>query len=58
MVLPAVAMRGIDLSLGRGAARVHILRDVSLTIGKGEAVGIVGASGSGKSTLLMIMAGL
>ena len=58
MVLPAVAMRGVDLSLGRGAARVHILRDVALTIGKGEAVGIVGASGSGKSTLLMIMAGL
>ena len=37
---------------------MHILRDVALTIGKGEAVGIVGASGSGKSTLLMIMAGL
>jgi len=51
-------MRGVDLSLGRGAARVHILRDVSLTIAKGEAVGIVGPSGSGKSTLLMIMAGL
>ncbi len=51
-------MRGIDLSLGRGAARVHILRDVGLTIARGEAVGIVGASGSGKSTLLMIMAGL
>ncbi len=58
MALPAVAMRGVDLSLGRGAARVHILRDVGLTIGKGEAVGIVGPSGSGKSTLLMIMAGL
>jgi putative ABC transport system ATP-binding protein len=58
MVFPAVAIRGVDLSLGRGAARVHILRDVALTIGKGEAVGIVGASGSGKSTLLMIMAGL
>jgi putative ABC transport system ATP-binding protein len=58
MVFPAVAMRGVDLSLGRGAARVHILRDVDLAIGKGEAVGIVGASGSGKSTLLMIMAGL
>jgi putative ABC transport system ATP-binding protein len=58
MALPAVAMRGVDLSLGRGAARVHILRDVALTIGKGEAVGIVGPSGSGKSTLLMIMAGL
>jgi putative ABC transport system ATP-binding protein len=58
MVFPAVAMRGVDLSLGRGPARVHILRDVDLTIGKGDAVGIVGASGSGKSTLLMIMAGL
>ena len=58
MGLSAVAMRGVDLSLGRGAARVHILRDVSLTIAKGEAVGVVGPSGSGKSTLLMIMAGL
>src|SRR6202044_3105633 len=58
MVFPAVAMRGVDLSLGRGAARVHILRDIDLTISKGEAVGIIGASGSGKSTLLMIMAGL
>jgi putative ABC transport system ATP-binding protein len=55
---PAVAMRGVDLSLGRGAARVHILRGVDLAIGRGESVGIVGASGSGKSTLLMIMAGL
>ena len=58
MLTPAVALRGVDLSLGRGAARVHILRGLSLTIERGEAVGIVGASGSGKSTLLMIMAGL
>jgi putative ABC transport system ATP-binding protein len=58
MTFPAVAMRGVDLSLGRGAARVHILRGLDLTIARGEAVGIVGASGSGKSTLLMIMAGL
>ncbi|HXZ17115.1 MAG TPA: ATP-binding cassette domain-containing protein, partial [Roseiarcus sp.] len=58
MSLPAVAMCAVDLSLGRGPARVHILRDVDLTIEKGEAVGVVGPSGSGKSTLLMIMAGL
>ena len=58
MNAPAVAMRDVDLSLGRGAARVHILRGASLTIAKGEAVGVIGASGSGKSTLLMIMAGL
>jgi len=37
---------------------VHILRDVNLTIARGEAVGIVGQSGSGKSTLLMAIAGL
>jgi putative ABC transport system ATP-binding protein len=54
----AIALENIDLSLGRGAARVHILKGISLTIGRGEAVGLVGPSGSGKSTLLMTMAGL
>src|SRR5277367_1914041 len=58
MMKPAVELREVDLSLGRGPARVHILRKVSLTIGRGEAVGLVGASASGKSTLLMTMAGL
>jgi putative ABC transport system ATP-binding protein len=53
-----IALTGINLSLGRGAARVHILKDIDLHIGIGEAVGLIGPSGSGKSTLLMIMAGL
>ena len=55
---PAVALSGVNLSLGRDAARVHILKDIGLHIGAGEAVGLVGPSGSGKSTLLMVAAGL
>src|SRR6201989_476061 len=54
----AVELDEDNLSLGRGAARVHILRGISLKIGEGEAVGLVGPSGSGKSTLLMTLAGL
>ena len=55
---PAIALAGVNLSLGRGAARVHILKDIGLNIDHGEAIGMVGPSGSGKSTLLMVMAGL
>jgi putative ABC transport system ATP-binding protein len=55
---PAIALAGVNLSLGHGAARVHILKDISLNIGRGETIGLVGPSGSGKSTLLMVMAGL
>jgi putative ABC transport system ATP-binding protein len=55
---PAIALSGVNLSLGRGAARVHILKDIDLNIGRGEAIGLTGPSGSGKSTLLMVMAGL
>jgi putative ABC transport system ATP-binding protein len=54
----AIALSGVNLSLGRGAARVHILKDISLRVDRGEAVGLVGPSGSGKSTLLMVIAGL
>jgi putative ABC transport system ATP-binding protein len=53
-----IALTGVNLSLGRGAARVHILKSIDLHIGAGEAIGLVGPSGSGKSTLLMVMAGL
>jgi len=53
-----IVITDVDLSLGTGAARVHILKDISLRVGSGEALGLIGPSGSGKSTLLMVMAGL
>lgn len=36
----------------------HALKDISLTVGKGEMVALIGASGSGKSTLMRHLAGL
>lgn len=38
-----------------GAVPLHVLKDINLSIDKGELVSIMGASGSGKSTLLNII---
>ena len=48
----------LQKTYGRGAAAVHALNGVDLTVEHGEFTAIVGASGSGKSTLLHILAGV
>ena len=50
---------GVTYVYGRGTPlEVQALADVSLTIGAGELVGIIGATGSGKSTLVQHFNGL
>jgi putative ABC transport system ATP-binding protein len=53
-----ILLDNVDLTLGSGPSRVHVLRDVNLAVARGESIGLVGPSGSGKSTLLMVIAGL
>jgi putative ABC transport system ATP-binding protein len=55
---PVILLDNVDLTLGSGPSRVHVLRDVNLAVARGESIGLVGPSGSGKSTLLMVIAGL
>ncbi len=55
VILEAIGVHKTYLS---GDRRLEVLRDVSLTVARGESVSIRGESGSGKSTLLHLLAGL
>ena len=50
-----IEMKNINRYFGTGENRVHILKDISLNIEKGDFVAIIGQSGSGKSTLMNII---
>ena len=54
----AVRLTGVSKRYGTGPRSVLALDQVSLTVGQGEFVCLIGASGCGKSTLLSLVAGL
>jgi lipoprotein-releasing system ATP-binding protein len=55
---PFIHVSHVSKSYPVGGRRLEVLRDLDLTVEKGEMVAIVGASGVGKSTLLHVLGGL
>jgi NitT/TauT family transport system ATP-binding protein len=55
---PAIRIRNVTKTFGRGHDRMTALNDLDLDVAEGEFLCIVGASGCGKSTLLNLISGL
>ena len=53
-----VQVRDLHKSFTRGTEAIHVLRDLTLDVGRGEFLALMGPSGSGKTTLLNLIAGL
>ncbi len=55
---PVLAVEGLSKGFTSGEQRVAVLSDLSLSVGPGESLAVIGRSGSGKSTLLNLLCGL
>ena len=55
---PVLDIRGLSVTLPKGADREFAIEDISLTVGQGEIVCVVGESGSGKSVSAQTVMGL
>lgn len=51
-------VQAINKSFSQGPKTIHILKDLSLKVEKGQSIAVLGKSGSGKSTFLSLMSGL
>jgi lipoprotein-releasing system ATP-binding protein len=56
--MPFISVSGLSKSYAVGGNRLAVLKDLDLSLERGEMVAIVGASGVGKSTLLHVLGGL
>ena len=58
MSSPVISVSHLKRGFKSGSGSITVLKDISLTVNRGEFVAVMGASGSGKSTLLNVLGGL
>src|SRR5882672_7421068 len=56
--MPYLELKNVSKSFGANGKRTEVLRDINLSVEKGEFLAIVGYSGAGKTTLISLIAGL